>query len=657
MNKLVLLFIVISLNFLYAKEFKNDLQYETSPYLLQHATNPVHWMAWGEKAFAKAKKQNKPIYLSIGYSTCHWCHVMAKESFTNKDIAKKLNKDFISIKVDREEYPQIDSYFQELYFKVNHKRVGWPLNVFLTSDKTPFFISGYLPAKKESYSEGLDTLLPKIAYKYHHDFKSIQDDIKKIRHANKAKKTSSSKISKQTLIKSLYKNYDSENSGFGNGRKFPEAARLSLMMDLGFLNQDKKLLKYSYDMLDNMALRGLYDHVEGGFYRYSTDSSWEIAHFEKMLYNQAELLPLYSRAYYKTGKKLYKDIVKETIAMLESKFLKDNVYYSASDTDSNGKEGDYFTFTQEEIKNALLNNPYKEEIYDALGFVVEGNFHSKVHLGFDGDSRPKGFNIFRKELLKIRDKKKYPFIDKKINTAWNSMMIEALYKASSIDIRYKKQADISLKALSDMMFDKGELYHQTILGKKAKQKGLLEDYSFFISALISAYEVDYDKDKLNFAIYLLSKAKEKFYKDGVWYLSDDNMNIKDSLVDKYYTSPVAKMIQNIIKLSALEESFEYEKLAILSLKNINSQLSLKQSDAPASATAYLMQQLNVVTLKSDKNNLVRNRLKIKKINYPYLLTKAINDNEYLSCVIRRCFSKDKNLDKAIISINNNTRRP
>ena len=410
-------------------------------------------------------------------------------------------------------------------------------------------------------------------------------------------------------------------------------------------------------MLDNMALRGLYDQVEGGFYRYSTDSSWEIAHFEKMLYNQAELLPLYSRAYYKTGKKLYKDVVEETIAMLDNKFLKDNVYYSASDSDSNGEEGGYFTFTPQEIKNALTNNPYKEEIYDALGFKVEGNFHDKVHLGFETDARPQGFMLFRKELLKIREKKKYPFIDKKINTAWNAMMIEALYKASSIDIKYKVQADKSLKALSDMMFDRGELYHQTILGKKAKQKGLLEDYSFFISALISAYEVDYDENKLNFATYLLSKAKEKFYKNKKWYLSDDDMNIEGSLVDKYYTSPVSKMIQNIIKLASLKESFKYEKLAISSLKSINSELSMKQSDVPAAAKAYLMQKLNVVTLKSDKNNLVKNRLIIKKINYPYLLTKATNDNEYLSCVMRRCFSRHKSLDKAIISINDNTRKP
>ncbi len=656
MNKLIVLFFFFSLNFVYAKEYKNDLQYETSPYLLQHATNLVHWMPWGKKAFKKAKKENKPIYLSIGYSTCHWCHVMDKESYTNKDIANKLNKDFISIKVDREEYPQVDSYFQELYFKVNHKRAGWPLNIFLTADRIPFFISGYLPPKKESYSEGLDTLLPKLAYEYHYDFKSIKADMKKIRYASSVKKTSSSKISRQTLSKSLYKNYDSENSGFGNSRKFPEASKLSLMMDLGFLNQDKKLIKYSYDMLDNMALRGLYDQVEGGFYRYSTDSSWEIAHFEKMLYNQAELLPLYSRAYYKTGKKLYKDVVEETIAMLDNKFLKDNVYYSASDSDSNGEEGGYFTFTPQEIKNALTNNPYKEEIYDALGFKVEGNFHDKVHLGFETDARPQGFMLFRKELLKIREKKKYPFIDKKINTAWNAMMIEALYKASSIDIKYKVQADKSLKALSDMMFDKGELYHQTILGKKAKQKGLLEDYSFFISALISSYEVDYDENKLNFATYLLSKAKEKFYRNNKWYLSD-GMNIEASLVDKYYTSPVSKMIQNIVKLASLKESFEYEKLAISSLKSINSELSMKQSDVPAAAKAYLMQKLNVVTLKSDKNNLVKNRLIIKKINYPYLLTKATNDNEYLSCVMRRCFSRHKSLDKAIISINDNTRKP
>ena len=650
MQKIIII-IALLLNLLYADILKNDLQYELSPYLKQHETNPVNWMPWGEKAFEKAKKENKPIYLSIGYSTCHWCHVMARESFTNKEIAKKLNKDFISIKVDREELPQVDSYFQEIYQKINKRKGGWPLNIFLTSNKEPFYVSTYLPPSKELFSEGLDTLIPNLANRYKNDYKSILEDVKQIKDSSVVVKGIAKNISSDTLSKSIYESYDEEHSGFGHGRKFPQAAKLSLMMDLAFLNNDKLLLQNSYDMLDFMALRGLYDHIEGGFYRYTSDSSWEIAHFEKMLYNQAELLPIYVRAYNRTNGELYKDVVDETIAMLDKRFLKDALYYSASDTDSsNHKEGDFFVFSVDEVKGAMQNNPYKEEIEDSLDFVMEGNFHGNVHLNFYTKSRPKGFKEFRDDLSKIRENKEYPFIDKKINTAWNSMMIEALYNASFIDKKYKVKADKHLESLTAVMFDKGELHHQTLIGLKPTQKGLLEDYSFFIGALLAGYEIDYDENKLGFAEYLLSRSLNHFYRNGEWYLSNDNMNIRATLVDKYYTSPLSKMLQNIIKLASLKDSFKYERIVVSTLANINHELSVSQSNAPAAARAYLMQSLDMVTIKSAKARLVKDALKIKNIKYPYVLSKKTDDYEYLACTMRRCFSKEEKLDDIIKAI-------
>ncbi len=657
-QKLLLILFLLSLNLTYAKEFKNLLQFESSPYLKQHESNKLEWMPWGEAAFEKAKRENKAIFLSIGYSTCHWCHVMARESFENEKLAQEFNKYFVSIKVDKEEMPHLDSHYQELHEKVKNRPGGWPLSVFMTSDKKPFYITTYIPPKRESYSEGLDTLLKKLSKKYKESF--AQEDVKRIENILAKPKVVSPQvradISTQTLIKSILKSHDSIYGGFGRSKKFPEAAKLSLMMDLALIDENEKLLKYSYEMLDTMALRGLYDHVGGGFYRYTVDAAWEIPHFEKMLYNQAELIPLYVRGYTLSAKELYKTIVKESIDMLDKRFLHRSLYFSASDADTDHKEGEFFLFSTKQIREALKNNLHAKEIEESLEFTIEGNFEGSVHINFYMDDRPKGFKEFKIELLKIRKIKKYPFIDKKINTAWNALMIEALYKASIIDIKYKAKADKHLNALKDLMFGRGELYHQTIDDKKPTQLGYLEDYSFLISALIAGYEADYEDEKLDFAEYLLNKAKSKFYKNGIWYLADDEMNIKATLKDKYYTSPLSKMAQNILKIATLKESFRYEKLANKTLNSINAELRLKQADAPAAATAFLMQSLKIVSLKSKKENLIENEKKIKSIKYPFILSKKSDDNEYLACTMRRCFAKDAKLEKVIDAIQENIRK-
>ncbi|WP_226966485.1 thioredoxin domain-containing protein [Sulfurimonas sediminis] len=414
---------------------KNDLQYETSPYLKQHENNPVHWYAWNKKTLLLAQKENKPLFLSIGYSTCHWCHVMARESFENEKIAQLLNKYFISVKVDREEMPQIDALYQNIFYHVHKRTGGWPLSVFMTPQREVFYITGYIPVQKEFYSEGFSDLLQKLSQLYT-DKKALQTKIdtidKAVSTAVKDSDTEDTNVSLTTLKNSLKKSFDTVYAGFGTGRKFPEASRLSLMMDLAAVTQDNTLQKYSYAMLDAMALRGLYDHIGGGFFRYSVNANWEIPHFEKMLYNQAQLLPLYVRAYEKSHKKLYKNVVQETIAMVKRRFLHHNLYWSASSAESRGKEGAFFTFTPQEIRKALKNNPETKEIEDTLGFSIEGNFNNKVVLNFETKERPHGFEYFKKALLHVRQKKKYPFIDTKINTAWNAMMIEALYKASRI---------------------------------------------------------------------------------------------------------------------------------------------------------------------------------------------------------------------------------
>jgi uncharacterized protein YyaL (SSP411 family) len=631
---LVVAIVILISTTLYAK---NSLSKESSPYLLQHADNPIDWYSWGKEPFLKAKQQNKKIFLSIGYSTCHWCHVMEEESFKDKNLAKLFNKYYISIKVDREEMPHLDDHFQQLYKKFLGKTGGWPLSVILDTEQNIYYIATYIPPKRRSYSEGLDTILVKYAK---------TDKLMKI-DTKKAQKKDGSGI--EFFKKNLLIQFDKIYGGFSRGKKYPEVSKLHLLLDIAQLQDDKNLYRYFYKTVDNMALRGLYDHVDGGFYRYTTDAAWEIPHFEKMLYTQAELINLYTRAYNLSGKKLYKKVVLESIDMLERRFAKDNLYYSASDADSEKGEGYYFTFSVKEVASALKENPFSEELKEQSEFCFDGNFHDRVHLNFYGDTRPKGFEQFRKSLQKYSKMKKFPFIDKKINTAWNSLMIESLYKAATIDKNYADLAKKHLEALLKMNYKDNDLYHQGVIGSIPKQKALLEDYSFLIAALIAAYEYDYDTQKLDFAEYLLSRAKELFYKTSKnsnkkeWYSSLDGLDIIASKSDKYYISAYSKMVQNIFKLASIKASFRYEKLAKESLQN-------RSYNTPALAEAYLIAEYGFVTVKSSKSNLVLKREDISTLNYPYILTKDEDFDDWLLCTMRRCFFKGddfNNINKKI----------
>ena len=630
--------------FLYTSQLlSNELKNATSPYLLQHADNPVNWMPWGVAAFQKAKQEKKAVFLSIGYSTCHWCHVMEQESFTDKKLATLLNRYFVPIKVDREEMPQIDAYYQRVYQNYTGRIGGWPLSVFMTPDKKPFFITTYIPPKKRSYAEGMDTLLLK-EHKIYQDKQALYLAIVSLAKKEKKElKRDEKSLSLKELQKSMQRAYDTIYEGFGRGKKFPEASKIELMLDLAALLDDKELSHDAFSMLDTMALRGLYDHVDGGFFRYCVDAAWEIPHFEKMLYNQAELISLYTRAYLLSRKKLYKKIVDETIGMLEKRFEKEDLFWSASDADSEEQEGAYYLFSMREIAKALQNNSHKKEIESALDMFENGNFQGKEHLNFYTKDRPKGFGDFRKKLQQIREKRVFPFIDKKINTAWNAMVIEALFQASVIDKKYREKAEKSLQKLEDQSFFHGQLYHQAFVNRKVQQKGLLEDYAFFIGALIVAYECDYNEEHLEFAYYLLREAKRKFYKNGIWYLNEEGEAVAADLNDKYYTSAESKMMQDIIKLAALKGSFKDEKLFLDSLKKRKRDLLKEGINAPAYIRAYLMDHEGIIVLKSSQKNLEKNRSVILQNDYPYLLTKAKPYSDYLACNLRQCFIKEQNI--------------
>jgi len=302
----------------------NALIHEESPYLQQHAHNPVHWMPWGEAAFKKAERENKLIFLSIGYSTCHWCHVMEEESFEDPEVAELLNRYFVAIKVDREERPQIDRYYQEVHRLMNRRAGGWPLTILLTPDRKPFFAATYLP-KEERYNQpGLLDLLRSAADVWKKKPEEIEKIASRVEKAMKRIATREERFNSavdadlaQKFVKSLKQSFDQEYGGWGMEPKFPRAMTLTALLKLYALTKDAEALKMAERSLEAMALGGIYDQVEGGFYRYSTDREWKIPHFEKMLYTNAELLEAYALAARITERPLYRRVVRQTVSVLD----------------------------------------------------------------------------------------------------------------------------------------------------------------------------------------------------------------------------------------------------------------------------------------------------------------------------------------------------
>jgi len=650
--------LLIYLNSLYAQP-SNALIYETSPYLTQHANNPVHWYAWNAETLQKAKNEHKPIFLSIGYSTCHWCHVMATESFENDAIAKLINKDYIAIKVDREELPHLDKYYQKVFTLLKQRSGGWPLSAFLSEDAKVFYIATYIPPSKKYNIEGLDTLLPRLAKNYKDNKLTLlkqADEIEKKMYLSDTQQLTKVGLDLKIMTKAfngLQKQYDELYHGFSIQPKFPESSKVSLLFDLDALGVEGAK-KMALNILREMALRGLYDQVEGGFFRYSVDAAWEIPHFEKMLYTNAELIPLYLKAYQLTGDSLYKDVVVETIDMIEERFEKDAVYFSASDADSNHEEGAYFTYTYKELSQSMkyLTQKEKLSIYEDLDISEIGNFtqehesfDDKTHINFFTASRPKAFEKIRPLLKNIRKERAYPFIDKKINTAWNAMMIEALFSASSIDSKYTLLAEKRLSALLFTMYQKGILYHQSLLNTKPKQKALLEDYAFLISALIIGYEMTYQKHYLYLANKLAKESIHKFYDGEFWYLNEDRPKVYADMQDKYYKAPVNKILLSLLQLASLQSERSYLDIVQKSLSSKSYLLNETPSYYASALQVVLREKRGYITLKSSSVNLQKSKNYIEEIKYPFILTKVDEHlKSYLACDMFQCFSMDKELD-------------
>ncbi|MEK7468357.1 MAG: thioredoxin domain-containing protein [Planctomycetota bacterium] len=473
----------------------NRLAKEKSPYLLQHAHNPVDWYPWGDEAFAKAKKEGKPVFLSVGYSTCHWCHVMERESFENEDTAKILNEYFVSIKVDREERPDVDEIYMEAVQAMNNGGGGWPMSVFLTPEGKPFFAGTYFPPDDRHGRPGFPTLLDRI----HTLWGEKRDEIEKqgdmlVQYlANTGKPDGPTDLDAKLLpaaVKQILARFDPDNGGFGSAPKFPPA------MALGYLlreaKDDKAAMNVVTKTLDSMARGGIYDQAGGGFARYSTDEHWLIPHFEKMLYDNAQLARVYAEAAVVTGNAYYERISREVFDyVLREMLAPEGAFWCATDADSEGEEGKFFVWTPAQISE-ILGNEKGAAFCSYFGVTKDGNFEhgtSALHVPNYDEESEKRFKPAKAQLYEARKKRIPPHLDDKILVAWNGLMISALSYASGAlgEPRYRDAAEKAARFLMTQCVKDGRLLRGYRQGAMTVT-GFLDDYAMFSAALFDLYE-------------------------------------------------------------------------------------------------------------------------------------------------------------------------
>ena len=511
------------------KQYVNRLAKESSPYLLQHKSNPVDWYPWGDEAFQKALELNRPIFLSIGYSTCHWCHVMEEESFEDEQVAQLLNDNFISIKVDREERPEIDHLYMTVCQAMTGKG-GWPLTIIMTPDKYPFFAGTYFPKKGRMGRPGMIELLPAISDAW----VNKKDEL--IQSANQIKKyliDSNNKELGDQLNQTILTNtnsqfinrYDKTHGGFGTKPKFPSPHNLIYLLRYHNMSGDKTSLLMVEKTLQEMRLGGIFDHVGFGFHRYSTDTEWILPHFEKMLYDQAMLTLAYTEAYQITNNQLYKDTAEEILYYVQRNMTdKRGGFYSAEDADSEGEEGLFYLWTIDEIKN-ILSNVESELLINTYGLNKEGNYDDEA----TGNRTEKNIlylkepinnielknrlNQIIKKLYQARKKRIHPLKDDKILTDWNGLMIAAYAKAGDVfnSDDYIQQAEKSAQFILKNLTDNNGRLLKRYRNGNAGVDAHLDDYAFFIWGLLELYEATFNATYLAEALQLSNIMVDEFW--------------------------------------------------------------------------------------------------------------------------------------------------
>ena len=516
----------------------NRLVNETSPYLLQHANNPVDWYPWGEEALSRARNEDKPILLSIGYSACHWCHVMERESFENDAIAEIMNRHFINIKVDREERPDLDAVYMEAVQMLTGSG-GWPMTVFLTPDCKPFYGGTYFPPVDRHNMPGFPRLLETVAQAYRNSHSEIQRVTGQLTEqmGRTANMPRGAGALDESILHNAYNqlatNFDYQNGGVGSAPKFPQAMTLEIMLRYyahGHNDRARSMLDLT---LEKMARGGIYDQIAGGFHRYSTDTYWLVPHFEKMLYDNALLARLYLHAWLATGRNLYRRITEETLDyVLREMTGEHGGFFSATDADSEGEEGKFFVWSPGEIE-AVLGSEDAALFNAFFGVSQRGNFEGKNILNISvraaDFAERQDIPLERlvevikrgKEALRLaREEREHPLLDDKALSSWNGLMLRAFAEAGAALERqdYLDAAARNAAFLLEELRPEGKLLRSYREGQ-AKLPGFLEDYSFVADGLLSLYEATFDRRWLDSAVELADEMISQFWDEpqGCFY--------------------------------------------------------------------------------------------------------------------------------------------
>ncbi|MEW5798618.1 MAG: thioredoxin domain-containing protein [Bacteroidota bacterium] len=586
----------------------NRLQNEKSPYLLQHKNNPVDWYPWGEEAFAKAKQENKPIFLSIGYSTCHWCHVMERESFENETTAELMNRNFVSIKVDREERPDVDKVYMTAVQTMTGQG-GWPLSVFLTPDLKPFYGGTYFPPKDGYGRPGFPTLLERINEVWQKERENVIHSSNELTTSLQHSHYIDSKNTEidETILKRTYHQiaagYDPKFAGFGSGPKFPRPVVFNFLFRYYYRTKDQEALRMSLTTLMAMANGGMYDHLGGGFHRYSVDGQWRVPHFEKMLYDQAQLVHSYLDAYQITHDEFFATVAKETLDyVLRDLTSPEGGFYSAEDADSNDPEhpehkteGAFYVWKKSDIDRVLtreesqvfchyfmveeagnaLSDPQQEFVRKNILFAPFTHEQTAQFCAMRVEKVIALLDSAKTKLFAARNLRSRPHLDDKIVTSWNGLMIGAFARAGLIfaNNKYRNAALDAAEFIRSTMYDgKKQLLFRRYRDGEVKFEAHLDDYAFLISGLIDLYQSTFDLHWLQWADELMGRTITLFWdssEGGFFDTSGKDPSILVRMKEAYDgAEPTGNAIavMNLLRLFFLTNTESYKKYAESSLK-------------------------------------------------------------------------------------------
>jgi uncharacterized protein len=578
----------------------NRLAAEKSPYLLQHQHNPVDWYPWGDEAFAKARREDKPIFLSIGYSTCHWCHVMERESFESDTLAAYLNQHFVPIKVDREERPDVDKIYMT-FVQAMTGQGGWPLNIFLAPDLKPFYGGTYWPPDSKYGRPGFLQVLEQVDHAWRTKRERLTNSASEL-HGQLLQFTTRDMPAEARLGPDLLdhartqlkEGYDSTHGGWGSAPKFPSPSHPALLLRLGVRHQDRRATEMVLHTLERMAAGGIHDQIGGGFSRYSVDAKWLVPHFEKMLYDNAQLLDLYLDCWVLSGQPRYAEVARDIVEyILRDMTHPDGGFYSAEDADSEGKEGKFYCWTREELAAGLTPEEFKVATR-VFGVTAAGNFvdHSDpsplpnqnvlslVETEVPANDRPL-LEAAKRKLFEIRSKRVRPHLDDKVLASWNGLMLGALARAGIVlsEERYLAAARKNLNFLQSRLWDSRTktLYHRWRDGERDSVQ-LLDAYAFLLSGVLDLYQATLEPAYLEFALTLAEAMLARFHDangGGFWQsgaeASDLILRVKEDY-DGAEPSGNSVAVLALLKLAAITERSEFVPAAEKALRLFSSRM-------------------------------------------------------------------------------------